>query len=70
MSWPVHPLTLVWQWEKALASEWEKIDDVAHKMIATPEGRKGFLKMIEFSSPASKELGIQAAIDKEMLAIP
>ncbi len=53
-----------------MASEWEKIDDVAHKMIATPEGRKGFLKMIEFSSPASKELGIQAAIDKEMLAIP
>jgi acyl-ACP--UDP-N-acetylglucosamine O-acyltransferase len=55
---------------EALASEWRKIDYVAHKTIATPEGRKGFLKIIEFSSPASKELGIQAAIDKEILAIP
>ena len=55
---------------EALASEWRKIDYAAHKTIATPEGRKGFLKIIEFSSPASKELGIQAAIDKEILAIP
>ena len=55
---------------EALANEWKKIDYVAHKTITTPEGRKGFLKIIEFSSPASKELGIQAAIDKEILAIP
>jgi hypothetical protein len=54
---------------EALAREWEKIDFVAHKTVATPAGRKGFLKIITFSSPASKELGIQAAIDKEIQTI-
>jgi hypothetical protein len=34
--------------------------------VATPAGRKGFLKILTFSSPASKELGIQAAIEKEI----
>jgi hypothetical protein len=51
---------------EALAREWKKIDFVAHKTVATPAGRKGFLKIITFSSPASKELGIQAAIEKEI----
>jgi hypothetical protein len=54
---------------EALAREWKKIDFVAHKTVATPAGRKGFLKIITFSSPASKELGIQAAIDKEIQTI-
>jgi len=54
---------------EALASEWKKIDFVAHKTVATPAGRKGFLKIITFSSPASKALGIQAAIDQEIQAI-
>jgi hypothetical protein len=51
---------------EALAREWEKIDFVAHKTVATPAGRKGFLKIIAFSSPASKELGIALAIEKEI----
>lgn len=54
---------------EALAREWQKIDFVAHKTVATPAGRKGFLKIISFSSPASKELGIQLAIDQEIQAI-
>jgi hypothetical protein len=51
---------------EALAREWKKIDFVAHQTVATPAGRKGFLKFITFSSPASKELGIQIAIDQEI----
>jgi hypothetical protein len=51
---------------EALAREWKKIDFVAHQTVATPAGRKGFLKIITFSSPASKELGIQIAIDQEI----
>ena len=54
---------------EALAREWKKIDFVAHKTVATPAGRMGFLKIITFSSPASKELGIQAAIEKEIQTI-
>jgi hypothetical protein len=54
---------------EALAREWKKIDFVAHKTVATPAGRKGFLKIITFSSPASKELGIHAAIEKEIQSI-
>jgi hypothetical protein len=54
---------------EALAREWKKIDFVAHKTVATPAGRKGFLKIITFSSPASKALGIQTAIEKEIQAI-
>ena len=54
---------------EALAREWKKIDFVAHKTVATPAGRKGFLKIITFSSPASKELGIQSAIEKEIQTI-
>jgi hypothetical protein len=54
---------------EALAREWKKIDFVAHNTVATPAGRRGFLKVITFSSPASKELGIQAAIDKEIQTI-
>ncbi len=54
---------------EALAREWKKIDFVAHKTVATPAGRKGFLKIITFSSPASKELGIQSAIEKEIKTI-
>ena len=55
---------------EALAREWEKIDFVAHKTVATPAGRKGFLKIITFSSPASHVLGIQAAVAKEIGSIP
>jgi len=51
---------------EALAREWKKIDFAPHKTVATPAGRKGFLKILTFSSPASKELGIQAAIEKEI----
>jgi hypothetical protein len=54
---------------EALAREWKKIDFVAHKTVGTPAGRKGFLKIITFSSPASKALGIQTAIEKEIQAI-
>jgi hypothetical protein len=54
---------------EALAREWKKIDFVAHKTVATPAGRKGFLKIITFSSPASKALGIQAAINQEIESI-
>jgi len=55
---------------EALAREWEKIDFVAHKTVATPAGRKGFLKILTFSSPASHALGIQATIAKEINSIP
>jgi hypothetical protein len=51
---------------EALAREWKKIDFVAHQTVATPAGRKGFLKIITFSSPASKELGIQLTVDQEI----
>jgi hypothetical protein len=51
---------------EALAREWKKIDFVAHQTVATPAGRKGFLKIITFSSPASKELGIQVTVDQEI----
>jgi hypothetical protein len=51
---------------EALAREWKKIDFAPHKTVATPAGRKGFLKILTFSSPASKELGIQAAVEKEI----
>jgi len=54
---------------EALALEWEKIDFVDHKTVATPAGRKGFLKILTFSSPASHALGIQAAIAKEINSI-
>jgi hypothetical protein len=51
---------------KALAREWKKINFEAHQTVATPAGRKGFLEMIMFSSPASLELGIQVAVDQEI----
>ena len=54
---------------EALAREWKKIDFVAYKTVATPAGRKGFLKIITFSSPASKALGIQVAVDQEISSI-
>jgi hypothetical protein len=54
---------------EALAREWKKIGFVAYKTVATPAGRKGFLKNIKFSSPASQVLGIQAAIANEMNTI-
>jgi hypothetical protein len=54
---------------QALAREWELIDFVAHKTVATPAGRKGFLKIITFSSPASKALGIQEAVEMEIQTI-
>lgn len=54
---------------EALAREWKKIDFVAHQTVATPAGRKGFLKILTFSSPASKALGIQTAIEKEIQTI-
>ena len=50
----------------ALAREWEKIDFVAHKTVATAAGRKGFLKILAFSSPASQTLGIQQAVENEI----
>ena len=54
---------------EALAREWKKIGFVAYKTVATPAGRKGFLKNIKFSSPASQVLGIQAAIANEINTI-
>jgi hypothetical protein len=54
---------------EALAREWKKIDFVAHQTVATPAGRKGFLKIITFSSPAAKALGIQVAVDQEISGI-
>lgn len=50
----------------SLADEWRLIDYPTHKIVATDEGRKEFLKNLEFSSGASRHLQINSKIALEL----
>ena len=51
---------------EALANEWRLIDFSHHATVSTAEGRKEFLKKLNFSSPASLVLGISERISDEI----
>jgi hypothetical protein len=50
----------------ALSDEWRLIDYSPYSTVATPSGRQNFLKSLKFSTNASRILGVQERISKQL----
>ena len=49
----------------ALADEWKHAQHPLHAVVGTPSGRLHFLNAIQFSSPASRSLGIESVVQAQ-----
>lgn len=51
---------------EALSFEWKKVNHPLHQVVATPSGRRQFLKSILFTSPASRQLGAMKNLELQL----
>lgn len=54
---------------ESLAQEWKLINFAPHAVVASPQGRKGFISSVHFSSPSSGVLQINSRIAAQVASL-